>query len=183
MMADTKITALTEDTTPASTDLLMTVDDPGGSPINKKATIANVVAAVASVAGLALMDDANAAAQLATLGTATYSEGTWTPGLYMFTIVGSAPAASGTWKRIGNLVFAIAKIFVGSGGNTSVASLAAGASAISGLPVPIVGAAVCLCSDDAADNLGTGVAAVDTIYPPEISAKTVPIYVAITYSC
>lgn len=47
-MADTKITDLTEDTTPLATDLLVTVDDPGGSPVNKKATIANVIAAVIS---------------------------------------------------------------------------------------------------------------------------------------
>jgi hypothetical protein len=45
MMADNKITALTLDATPASTDLLMTVDDPAGTPINKKATIVTVVAA------------------------------------------------------------------------------------------------------------------------------------------
>jgi hypothetical protein len=42
MMADNKITALTEDTAPAVTDLLLTVDDPSGSAANKKATIANV---------------------------------------------------------------------------------------------------------------------------------------------
>jgi hypothetical protein len=46
MMADNKITALTEDTAPLSTDLVMTVDDPGGSPINKKVTIANLTKAV-----------------------------------------------------------------------------------------------------------------------------------------
>lgn len=45
-MADTKITALTEDTAPLSTDLVMTVDDPGGSPINKKVTIANLTKAL-----------------------------------------------------------------------------------------------------------------------------------------
>ena len=42
-MADTKITALTEDTAPLTTDLVMTVDDPGGSPVNKKVTIANLL--------------------------------------------------------------------------------------------------------------------------------------------
>jgi hypothetical protein len=42
MMPDNKITALTEDTAPLTTDLVMTVDDPAGTPINKKVTIANV---------------------------------------------------------------------------------------------------------------------------------------------
>ena len=45
-MADTKITALTEDTDPQPADLLATVDDPSGSPITKKATITNVLKAV-----------------------------------------------------------------------------------------------------------------------------------------
>jgi hypothetical protein len=40
--ADSKITALTEDTAPTSDDLLVTVDAPGGSAATKKATIANV---------------------------------------------------------------------------------------------------------------------------------------------
>jgi hypothetical protein len=96
MMADNKITALTEDTAPLTTDLVMTVDDPAGTPINKKVTIANVtrfkidkaisatdkllgratagagdVEEIAcTAAGRALIDDANAAAQLVTIGAA-----------------------------------------------------------------------------------------------------------------
>ena len=44
-MADTKITGLTEETAPVTTDLLVIVDDPSGTPATKKATIANVLAA------------------------------------------------------------------------------------------------------------------------------------------
>lgn len=40
-MADTKITGLTENTTPVSTDLVPVVDDPGGTPETQKSTIAN----------------------------------------------------------------------------------------------------------------------------------------------
>ena len=40
--ADTKLTALSADATPTTDDLLYTVDDPGGTPASKKATIANV---------------------------------------------------------------------------------------------------------------------------------------------
>jgi hypothetical protein len=42
-MADTKITALTEDTTPTSDDLLVTVNDAGGTPANRKVTATNLV--------------------------------------------------------------------------------------------------------------------------------------------
>lgn len=41
-MADAKITALTENTTPLVTDLLAIVDDPGGTPATQKVTIANI---------------------------------------------------------------------------------------------------------------------------------------------
>lgn len=41
-MADTKITGLTENTTPALTDLVPIVDDPGGSPATQKIIIANL---------------------------------------------------------------------------------------------------------------------------------------------
>ena len=43
-MADAKITQLTELTSVADTDLLAIVDDPGGSPITKKITVANATA-------------------------------------------------------------------------------------------------------------------------------------------
>ncbi|MBU0598882.1 hypothetical protein KKF61_07930 [Patescibacteria group bacterium] len=42
-MADSKISQLTEDTSPSVDDFLVTVDDPGGTPISKKAAIANVI--------------------------------------------------------------------------------------------------------------------------------------------
>lgn len=42
-MADQKITALTENTTPITSDILPMVDDPAGTPITKKVTIANLV--------------------------------------------------------------------------------------------------------------------------------------------
>jgi len=42
-MADQKLTALTENTTPALTDIVYMVDDPGGSPISKKITVANIL--------------------------------------------------------------------------------------------------------------------------------------------
>lgn len=44
-MANTKISALAADATPTRDDLLATVNDPGGTPATKKATIANVIRA------------------------------------------------------------------------------------------------------------------------------------------
>ena len=41
--ADIKITALPEDSAPGSSDIVIVVDDPGGTPVTKKATIENVV--------------------------------------------------------------------------------------------------------------------------------------------
>ena len=45
-MADLKITGLTAATSLASTDLLTAVTDPGGTPANKKITVANVAASI-----------------------------------------------------------------------------------------------------------------------------------------
>lgn len=42
-MADTKITALTADTSPTSDDLVVTVNDASGTPANKKVTLANAI--------------------------------------------------------------------------------------------------------------------------------------------
>lgn len=41
-MADAKITALTENTDPVSTDLLVMVDDPAGTPLTQKVQLANL---------------------------------------------------------------------------------------------------------------------------------------------
>lgn len=45
-MADSKISDLTADATPTSDDLIVTVNDPGGSPANRKVTIANLLKVV-----------------------------------------------------------------------------------------------------------------------------------------
>jgi hypothetical protein len=42
-VADAKITSFSADTTPTVDDLVPTVNDPGGTPANKKVTIANLV--------------------------------------------------------------------------------------------------------------------------------------------
>lgn len=48
-MADTKISALTELTTPINEDLLPIVDDPAGTPVTKKVTVANLFVYLASL--------------------------------------------------------------------------------------------------------------------------------------
>lgn len=45
-MADTKTTALTENTAPATTDIFPHVDDPAGTPVTKKMTFANLLKVV-----------------------------------------------------------------------------------------------------------------------------------------
>lgn len=145
------------------------------------ATLALPANTTISAAGAELINDANAAAQLATLGTAAYSEGTWTPVLNSFTIVGSAPALVGTWKRIGNLVFVGCTVAAGTGGNTSVACTQI-TSSISGLPVSPPNTYVCVATDDGCDNLGTGgIGTNGRLYPPTFSAKSVPITISGTY--
>lgn len=44
-MADQKITDLTADTAPSTDDLVTTVNDPGGTPANRKVTVANFMTA------------------------------------------------------------------------------------------------------------------------------------------
>ena len=58
-MADSKLTALTEDTAPTTDDLLYLVDDAAGTPTSKRATIANVLGnANAALTMTALASDA-----------------------------------------------------------------------------------------------------------------------------
>ena len=41
-MADTKLSAITENVSPALEDLIYTVDDPSGTPVEKRVTLANL---------------------------------------------------------------------------------------------------------------------------------------------
>jgi hypothetical protein len=47
-MANVKISALAENTSPISTDIMPMVDDPGGTPVTKKVTIANLITYIAA---------------------------------------------------------------------------------------------------------------------------------------
>lgn len=47
-MSDTKISALSANTTPVSTDITVIVDDPGGTPQSQKITLANLMALFAN---------------------------------------------------------------------------------------------------------------------------------------
>lgn len=50
-MANTKISALTADTAPTADDLVVTVNDPGGTPATRKATVTNFTKAIPAVIG------------------------------------------------------------------------------------------------------------------------------------
>lgn len=50
-MANTKISALTADAAPTADDLVVTVNDPGGTPATRKATITNFTKAIPAVVG------------------------------------------------------------------------------------------------------------------------------------
>ena len=84
-----------------------------------------------------------------------YEEGTWTPALSNFT--GSAGwSASGTYVKIGRIVYLDATLSPGSG----TISATANSSSISGLPFSVAKAAVVGWSTNYIETLGTGV-----IYP------------------
>jgi len=57
-MADTKVTGLTENSDPQSTDIMYIVDDPGGSPLGQKITLANLKALINDLATAALWNAA-----------------------------------------------------------------------------------------------------------------------------
>lgn len=47
----TKISGYTADAAPTSDDLIVTVNDPGGTPVNRKVTLANLATALAGMSG------------------------------------------------------------------------------------------------------------------------------------
>jgi len=56
-MADTKLTGLTENTSPATTDLVYVVADPGSTPVSRKVQIANLAATIRSLGGRVLISE------------------------------------------------------------------------------------------------------------------------------
>lgn len=101
-MADQKITDLTADASPTDDDLLVTVNDPAGTPANRKVTVANLSAKVASdvvASGTALTGLAGPGATLdSDDGVLAYEDGTpviATP-LYLSTVVDTAGAVMNT---------------------------------------------------------------------------------------
>lgn len=56
-MADTKTTALTENTAPVSTDIMYMVDDPGSSPLSQKMTLATLRTFIKATGGRELISE------------------------------------------------------------------------------------------------------------------------------
>ncbi len=122
----------------------------------------------AGTGGVAFPATAVAVADANTLDD--YEEGTWTPTLNSFTIVGATPAATGRYTKIGDLVYFEVHIAGGAGGNTTIASVG-GTSSISGLPYTPINASPCLAGN--LDGIGYGVGVNhynQNIYPPTWAA-------------
>lgn len=81
-MADSKITALAALTTPATEDLLAIVDDPSGTPVTKKITLANLLTLFVS----------NVVVQILTSASGTYTP---TAGMKKVLMIAVGPGGNG----------------------------------------------------------------------------------------
>lgn len=84
-----------------------------------------------------------------------YEEGTWTPTLNSFTIVGDNPVCTGRYTKIGNIVYIEMRINAGLGGNTSVACTG-NVSNVSGLPFTPAYPSACYALNAINTDYGSG---------------------------
>jgi hypothetical protein len=91
-MADSKITGLTADTSPTTDDLIVTVNDPAGTPANKKVTLAAIIGLIYPVGSIYISTSST------NPGT-TFGVGTWSAYAQGEVLVGKA--SSGTFATAG----------------------------------------------------------------------------------
>jgi hypothetical protein len=114
---------------------------------------------------------------------ADYEEGTWTPVLQSWTIVGTSPAVTGSYTKIGRQVYLYGQI-APVGGTVSYAA-AAGTSYVNGLPfaVGFNSAVVWTDASNAANVLATNLVNTgNNIYAPNITATGDVIIFVCNYS-
>ena len=112
-----------------------------------------------------------------------YEEGTWTPALQSWTVIGTAPTVTGRYTRIGRQVYLYGQI-APAGGTVSYAATA-GTSYVNGLPFTpgFNSAVVWTDASNAANVLDTNLVNTGAnIYAPNIAATNDVIVFACNYS-
>ncbi len=109
-MADTKITGLAADTSPTSDDLTVTVNDPAGTPANKKVTLGN------------LITKAHGLSDTTVIGVASG--------------VIAAATTTGTGKVVLDTAPQISTIELGNASDTTIARASAGVISVEGVTIP-----------------------------------------------
>tara|TARA_Y100000310_G_scaffold331860_1_gene406270 strand:- start:1841 stop:2368 length:528 start_codon:yes stop_codon:yes gene_type:complete len=135
-MADQKISELTAITNAASEDLIVVVDDPTGTPANKKISLLNVFANVAS--------NTTHTGTLTTTANSTFQGSRFTVSANAVFKTTAGISAAGTTQGTGTAL--VSKI-------NEVTTVAAGANAVV-LPTAVAGASVVVINADSSDVLG-----------------------------
>lgn len=167
-MADTKITALTEMTTPVDTDLVPVVDDPAGTPLTQKLTFANLWSWAATYSGTLTNKTISGASNtitnvsLTTGVTGTLPVGNGGTGSTSFTSGGVLiGAGAGALSTAGN-------VLAGSG----YISIGASPSAAGSVRVENTGSVVFRNAADSADAYGVSYSGSDELFIGSDSSYT-----------
>lgn len=193
-MADTKISGLTANTTPATTDLLVMVDDPSGTPATQKITIANFLKVLAGDRGDITVDSAgtgwtidagavtlakivDATAQYKLLGRSSSGSGDWeeiTSSANVFTLLGAATFAafrSSLGLDTGDSP-QFTGIELGHASDTTITRNAAGVLAVEGVVIPSISSTNTLTNKRITPRVGT----VASSATPTINTDNVDIF-------